>query len=439
MLYFKPWNVTEGEEEYGFDPVYENESDSSHGSDISVDGVVSQEHDNLANEVHPIFARIKFPGIDYETILPSLRLASLLIDTDCLLNHWHNLWFGDLLRVDHGDGEDDWHWACFPSRSILSSKDKAMVRSRLKTMASMVTFYRRKTLTGALCQPSEGQLDRVAPYTYGDFPGACSTVYYDESIVEQLSRLDSTRDCESFLRFQLSFARLMVHELAHAAHAAAWNVHEEPCGSATMGEAGYDWEANILSGIGHTYESEHAMNHIVNQWPNGRLGKKYLKEGWNIWIQDKCPDVDIGWEVPYFYVQKLFATSFWEQAVPEQGAAALKIPKLRGHLYETDDDGSMIIQRPFNVDRVSYEQSLPEDCCIDDAYEGTIRPFAPGVEYEGFGRLLRIDTDALFPPDPCSRAWQIEHPSLKTWWDTMGVKGPKGPIGNCCGELVKIE
>ncbi|KAK3675260.1 hypothetical protein LTR78_004770 [Recurvomyces mirabilis] len=240
MLYFKPWNVTEGEEEYGFDPVYENQSDSAHGEATGVDGVVSQESDDLANEMHPIFALMNFPGINFETILPSLRLASLLIDTDCLLNYWHNLWFGDLLRVDRGDGEDDWHWACFPS---------------------MVSFHRRKTLTEALCQPSDGHLGCVAPYTYGDFPGACSTVYYDESIVAQLSQLDP-----------------------HAAHRAASNVQEEPCGFVTMGEAGCDWENDIFGDIGHTYESEHAMNHIVNQWPNGCIGKKYLKEGWHIWI-----------------------------------------------------------------------------------------------------------------------------------------------------------
>ena len=62
---------------------------------------------DLTNEIHPLFKQTNFPGVDYATLLHSLRLASLLIDTDCLLDYWHARWYGPSKKEYTGDGEDD--------------------------------------------------------------------------------------------------------------------------------------------------------------------------------------------------------------------------------------------------------------------------------------------------------------------------------------------
>ena len=93
--------------------------------DGSIDG-------ELPEEVHPIFHRINFPNVDYDKLLPALKLANLFIDTDCLLDFWFALFFGPMQRVRHGSDEEEWHWAFFrpDSGGKLSAKDTARTGAR---------------------------------------------------------------------------------------------------------------------------------------------------------------------------------------------------------------------------------------------------------------------------------------------------------------------
>jgi len=81
---------------------------------------------DLANDVHPLFARLNFPGARYEVLLPTLRLATLLIDTDCLLEYWHTLWFGSV--GSFAIKEDESHQCYGRLKHTLSAKDIAVTR-----------------------------------------------------------------------------------------------------------------------------------------------------------------------------------------------------------------------------------------------------------------------------------------------------------------------
>jgi len=73
---------------------------------------------DLSNDVHPVFAEANFRGMDYNMLLPVLRLATRLIDTDCLLPFWSTMLLGNERKIWHGPGRRDWHWAVFYTEKV---------------------------------------------------------------------------------------------------------------------------------------------------------------------------------------------------------------------------------------------------------------------------------------------------------------------------------
>ncbi|KAK5109697.1 hypothetical protein LTR62_006820 [Meristemomyces frigidus] len=356
----------------------------------------------LSNEVHPLFARNRFPGTDYEKILPALRLASLLIDTECLLEFWHTMWFGDYILVGDDEVEGDWHYVNVPFRPQLSTKDVAMTRARLNTMSHMVTFYRRTNMAGALgeCSHIQGFLDIQGPYETGDFIGNCSMIEYSDQFYQGLCDASNSNDQQTYSRLSFKFAALVVHELAHAAKYAAWSFLPAcPKGQhATMAEDGFDWENAVFGCILDVFGAPRSRDfQFITEWPSGCTGKKHQQNEWHMWIEGACPDVDVSWELPFYYVYRLFTTNFWRSTVPAKGAAALKVLGIRGRLFKLDDDGRHDqLRGSEQEDRDNFEHLVPDEYCVDDEYEATMKPFAPNFEFEGFGRLLKIDHHSLF-------------------------------------------
>ena len=183
---------------------------------------------------------------------------------------------------------------------------------------------------------------------------------------------------------------MLVHEVAHEAYYAACgtNSYELPFEFNTVSETGYDWEAFGFGGIiGH--------GHTVIDWPSPSRCKEYTKNGWSIWLQDDPPDVEFEahWIIPLQYVQKLYTNAFWEITVPLQGAESLKIPRIRGQLFVMrPDQGLMVCDNFEEAESCSYQ--LPEN--VEYRTWGEIEAIAPGFEWEGFGRLMKIDGSWLF-------------------------------------------
>jgi hypothetical protein len=361
----------------------------------------------LENEVHPIFANVNFPGVRYEILLPALRLASLLIESERSLDFFHALWFGRDKKVFTREGEDQWHWAYFRSKKCLSARDRAMVKSRLNTLAHMISFYRGKKMESggetAYAETSIGNC-RSALNT-GDFAGATSAIYYSESHYHDLLSLDCLDSNETAMRLHFNFASLMGHELGHAAAAAAFgNEGDLPFECNVMGEYGYDWQNYVFGGIPSIFWGPQSED-ILEEWPSAGIGKLYKRKDWPIWLQDnECPDVDVDWYIPLAYVRKLFWPSFWEFDLPRRGPDALKVPKILGFLNKPTDEGNSDGYTRLTRWKLSeaHRERVPPDCFL--YANGFIGKMDVQVDEDGLGRLLRIDVPGLFPELLCQDA-----------------------------------
>ncbi|KAK5132107.1 hypothetical protein LTR08_000358 [Meristemomyces frigidus] len=384
--------------------MYGDSHDEVDWTDQSIDG-------DLHNEVHPIFHRIRFPGADYDKLLPALKLSSLFIDTDCLLDFWFALLFGPTDRVYHGGGEEDWHWAYFRpnANGKLSARDIARTRGALRTLAHMVTFHRDRKMDSAgrsvACEGYFGGGTRSLFYT-GDFNGPLSHIYYKEGRYMALCNL-SLDDVEAQQREHFSFAVLLVHEVAHAAYSAAsrnWN-DTIPFEAGEVGETGFEWEAHVFGGV---------ADGMLEAWPSASRMQSYKAKAWHMTTFRDAADFDIWWHIPLTYIERLYTAEFWESTVLWEGAAALKVPHVLGYRYQVDDKGYATLFRPAYYSD-DAEVGMPEDCCTAEHGDSSIAPIAPGFEWDGFGRLLKIDYYELFPGVYKSRFW---HNKDRWGWTT---------------------
>ncbi|KAK5126598.1 hypothetical protein LTR85_009532 [Meristemomyces frigidus] len=360
---------------------------------------------DLHNEVHPIFSRTNFPGADYDQLRPALKLASLFIDTDCLLDFWHAIFFGSIKEVLHGEGEDMWHLAYWRPRPKLSAKDVAMTRSRLRTLSHMVKFYRHKDLKGCGGEtvPSEGFLTHSArsPFYCGDYQGRFTHVYYLEALYEEICGLSG---CGMKAQYEscFSFAVLLVHEIAHVATDAASATGGMPFEDGRVVETGYEWSAHLFGGVPYVAYP----NVLLKEWPSASIVRDYVASGWQIDGILDCSDIELRWHIPSSYIEQLFSSYFWELTVSTQGSVALKVPKARGFRYKSDEKGESRLFNPQREDD-DVDLGLPEDCCVHDFGSGSFRPIAPRIEWEGLGRLMKIDHYELFSDIWESRSWHV--------------------------------
>lgn len=113
---------------------------------------------DLDSDIHPIFARRNFPGAHHDTLLPSLRLASKLLTTECLLPWWHAIFFGRREEIPNTRKYNRGKMYCyFRKPGKLSPRDIAMTRLRLQTMSDYVRFFRSENLLKTI--PANGVTD----------------------------------------------------------------------------------------------------------------------------------------------------------------------------------------------------------------------------------------------------------------------------------------
>lgn len=356
----------------------------------------------LDNDIHPIFSKANFPGADYELLKPSLQLASLLIDTDCLLDFWHAIFFGDNRRVDEDDTGERWHWAYFRPRLNLSARDRAKTRLRLRTLGQTFKFHRDAQLQslGGMCDCT----DRLAlshTFERGDLRGVVESVRYSEATYQALrSKYAWAEHCcdlaaiERIQNAHLSFAVLLVHEVAHAAVAATVGISEAAIfENNTMSEDGYDLEAHLFGGV-ITDVGRRGL--VFKEWPSPSIGRFYRKEGCWIWMQEESSldAFEALWNVPQAFVDRLFSETFWRCDVPKRGAAALRVPKTTGYRGTVDESGTWTVVRPDERGAESLD-GVPWGWWADREYLYLLENDAE-IEEEGFGRLMRINLEGLW-------------------------------------------
>ena len=343
---------------------------------------------DLSNAVHPIFASHNFPAVDYQKLTPALRLATLLIDTDCLLTLWHAIFFGRLAKVYHGDDLEDYHEVYFPEYKDLSAAQLARVRLKLRTLGNIISFHRGGTMEGydGITNPSEGRLDKTSCWVSKHLPCYRTEIQYSERTYEELLAAECD-NVETRLRAHFNFAVLLIHELAHA----AWFMEKGDCSKypledCCIAEDGYQWEASIFGGPVRVGRDIHDRGiHTISEWPSPHLAAYYKAEGFPVWtLKDEFQDVEARWFIPLQYLGRLFSASFWEKTVPKQGPKALKVPRMTGLLYRRFTDGDERVFEGFDPESSSYK--LPDDAVYMG--RGEIDGTAPGSEWEWLSKIL---------------------------------------------------
>lgn len=72
------------------------------------------------------------------------------------------------------------------------------------------------------------------------------------------------------------------------------------------------------------------------------------------------------------WFDKLFTTEFWEKTVPEQGASALRAPRIRGYRVQVAEDGNYDLFEWDSNDAASYGCTIPAGYVED--YDGEVVP-----------------------------------------------------------------
>lgn len=291
---------------------------------------------DLEGSVHPVFASQNFEaGIEYDALLPTLRLASRFLTTDCLLRYWYVSHFAKCVTLMYpkGSGKEGQSYdSAFPPHEEMTDEDIAKTKEFLFDLASVVRFrFKASTQPGShgYARPCRGQLlDMQGPAFFGNRSEICFDCDYQKII--QLHRSNGqSQPTEEQLLLYFNVAMTFTHELAHVAHIARHgeNKPEMPLGYRNIAEAGYDWQESVLDGSPLFSDGQL----IFEEWPCPGARDRYVYDANLIELHGPLRDrLTRIWRVPLGWALQMFQSRFWDETVVARGADALKAPKLVG-------------------------------------------------------------------------------------------------------------
>ena len=401
---------------------------------------------DLWNDIHPIFCELNFPGARYEVLSPILQLASLLIDTDCLLDFWHAVFFGERRVVYDTADHEEWHISYGRRGTCLSAKEKAETRLKLRALGHMVRFYRDSNIapSNGMCKSSEGDI-LSNMNEIGLFRQSIDCIRYNEGSYQRLCDLHDKAtctymaddDCDYYGDYYdhndfetdenddgplsrlypayFKFAITLVHEIAHAAVMAemgteAYAVFEDN----DVSESGYDWEGFVFGGplALNLWRPRDRRLTVSASWPSASMVRMYVLCDLPIWTKDPCVDaVSTRFYVSDYHIQRFFRAEFWNVTVPEMGADALKLLKttaVAGFRETIDHSGSCVCFQPHEKDARRFD-GIPEGWYAE---KGFIYPIdRDDIDADGFGRLMRINIEGIWG-DEEGLQYRLEFPEL---------------------------
>ncbi|KAK4945865.1 hypothetical protein LTR10_014956 [Elasticomyces elasticus] len=247
---------------------------------------------DLENAVHPLFVRENFPNANYDALLPALRLATRLLNCEASMIYYHTIFHVKTTKKHYPAGsnvEYDEYEAVYPPNRPLTVKE--------------------------------------------GFRGWPSAINYNETGYADLVELyhqTEDKDVSALLAIQyVQFARLLCHELSHAAAFYRWGDYggEVAWADNVLTESGFDWETIVWGGI---LDDEHTLL----QWPGITTANNYLRKCSAFKCVGQPAAADVEWDLPLGWVLQMCRTSFWEEVVPIKGRDALVAPKLIGTRYK---------------------------------------------------------------------------------------------------------
>jgi hypothetical protein len=322
---------------------------------------------DLSNAIHAVFRRSNFKNIsdvEYDALKPSLQFASLFLTTPELAGFPHAILVGGYKHVPHPDNEDLDEWSYQEKDSELSSRDLAMYNLALSTFADMVVFIadEAEDIHCGLCKPNPDIFLKDTHLQNG------SIIHFSRAEIEAhnhdeygLYRGDFGIKWRTF-----ETAKILLHELTHAvSHARLGGLACIPFGSNKVVETGYEWESYVFGGV-ICYSDIRCSGHaslMIRDWPAASVVRGYMHHKYAIdRLEEEPSRIEMRWwmlPVLSEWFEQLFTTEFWMKTVPEQGAGALRVPRLRGYRVKIADDGSATFFDSKCEDYGSYGPTVP--------------------------------------------------------------------------------
>ncbi|KAK5675319.1 hypothetical protein LTS10_012085 [Elasticomyces elasticus] len=294
---------------------------------------------DLDNAVHPLFVRENFRDADYDALLPALRLATRLLNCEASIIYYHTIFHVKITKKHYpasSNVEYDEYEAVYPPNRSLTVKEVRRVRKEFSNIADTMQFHRKELRSGNKGQCDESQAEVDLSVSWQGFRGWPSAINYNEKGYADLVELyhqTTDKDVSAPLAIHyVQFARMLCHELSHAAAFYRWGDYggEVAWADNVLTESGFDWETIVWGGI---LDDEHTLL----QWPGITTANSYLRKGSTMKCVGQPAAADVEWELPLGWVLQMCRTSFWEEVVPIKGRDALIAPKLIGMRYKPAD------------------------------------------------------------------------------------------------------
>jgi hypothetical protein len=330
-------------------------------------GCISTDCYNLDNTIHPLFSKDRFPsGLDYEAMVPSLRLATHLLDADAVVEYCTAMVHGkvfnnrgeemELRGLSGNDCDRGVSWTTTVRCAYTSHTDKRTRAEELLQRLSHVVRFDILThpedihTSHAQCQPLHGPLSGQLTST---FRGCGSSIFLNPRELDRLATLSyrkKNRKGHQLLAFaRFSLAVLLIHELAHSIQLASFGSreHEVMLPDWTTDEAGHELISSIFGGIIDCYSAssfphlpqdgeqtckdmtvrraQHESAFVIlRPWPCLKLVKEYALSGTPIvYTAPPRPCWDQLIRINSSFIESLFTNEFWNEAIPRRGASAL--------------------------------------------------------------------------------------------------------------------
>lgn len=285
----------------------------------------------LDNDINVLFAARNFYGVRYEVLEPALRLASLLLETPCLMQYWYAAFFS-LKHFPSSNDPSQTSKAIARKETALTAKEVAQVRLKFAGLAQHVRFYGSPRLcrcgfAGATCS-AESRLNLAL----SGFEGNASDIIIDPTTYEEICEAyDDIHATDKLREIYLGLAVTLCHEVSHAVHNARFSARDRiGFEDQNFSEEGYDWENTVFGGI-----ISHGGDSItMSDWPSRRKCEHYLRcvRGGGMFLHALPAaevEVDLEWRVPASYIRKVFSQAFWSKVSANPAdTEALKVPRL---------------------------------------------------------------------------------------------------------------
>ncbi|KAK4547208.1 hypothetical protein LTR36_001429 [Oleoguttula mirabilis] len=310
---------------------------------VAGEGYVAGATCDLANDVHPLFARENMQGFDYDAILPALRLASHFLTTECLSSYWWAVLWGPYTENEDPDclckEYDMAHYSMRFEEDKLEPEEFADLQRDLRNLAKIVHYSVAELHACGRCARLEGVTIPADVLDPERCYGEPSEITIGNAIHDELMRVKQLADregeatgmSEKLAERYLELAVSLVHETAHAAATARrGGFPPMPINDRKMAEDGYDWEESVFGGL-PSIVLDGTM--VLTEWPSPTLHASYAAKG-GLWFCGKITDpISRYWRIPGSWTRQLFQTAFWRDVVPVKGSAALRPPKILGYRH----------------------------------------------------------------------------------------------------------